>query len=106
MDIQQLSRELSIWQSKCLSALKRGEPAADVSFVPVLIPAEKHAAIAARLETATTAEEVKAAFRDGQNSVIEIRQDGTLLLAEQLKRANDLLERELEPAIASAGAPA
>jgi len=29
-----------------------------------------------------------------------------LLLAEQLKRANDLLERELEPAIASAGAPA
>jgi len=106
MDIQQLSRELSIWQSKCLSALKRGEPAADVSFVPVLIPAEKHAAIAARLETATTAEEVKAAFRDGQNSAIEIRQDGTLLLAEQLKRANDLLERELEPAIASAGAPA
>jgi len=68
IDYQRLQKELSIWQSKCLSAIKRGEAAADVPFVPVLIPPDNYDRIKAGLSGSTSLEAVKdvfaAAFRD------------------------------------------
>jgi len=72
VDAQQLQRELSIWQSKCLSALKRGEPASSVSFVPVTIPLENYDRIVEGLLDAADADNVKQvfahAFYDGDES--------------------------------------
>ena len=93
-----LGRELSIWQSKCLSALKRGDPAASVSFVPVLIPPEQYTSITARLKFAETAEAVQSAFVGltwtNPAGAIQLGESGDSLaqLAHELRRANDLLE--------------
>jgi len=76
VDTQQLQRELSIWQSKCLSALKRGEAASSIAFVPVHIPTENYDRIVDGLTTAEDAEMVKdvfvAAFRDDAEQEPEI----------------------------------
>jgi len=61
-DTQQLQRELSIWQSKCLAALKRGETAASIAFVPVHIPAENYERICDGLKEAIDDDAVKEAF--------------------------------------------
>jgi len=63
-DTQQLQRELSIWQSKCLAALKRGETAASIAFVPVHIPAENYERICDGLKEAIDDDAVKDAFID------------------------------------------
>jgi hypothetical protein len=94
-----LTRELSIWQSKCLKAVKRGEAADSISFVPVNIPAEMFEQITAGLKDAQDADAVKAAFANA--TVGEAIQTQTpapefapwqMTLVAELKRANDLLE--------------
>jgi hypothetical protein len=92
VDNAQLQAELSRWQAKCLSAVKRGEAAGSVSFVPVAIPGEQYAKIAAGLAEAVDAEAVKNVFASTAREY-HLQQPGALLLiAAELKRANDLLE--------------
>ena len=62
VDQQQLQRELSLWQSKCLKADKRGEAASSVAFVPIHIPAENYDLIVEGLATAKDAEAIKSVF--------------------------------------------
>jgi len=92
----QLGRELSIWQSKCLSAVGRGEKASGVSFVPVAIPLDVYAAICARLEGVEDAEGVRKAFVTALHPEAEPAlpwgDPALQLIAQELKRANDLLE--------------
>ena len=61
-DPQQLQRELSLWQNKCLSALKRDETASSVAFVPVHIPGEIYDWIEEKLVDAENADKVKEVF--------------------------------------------
>jgi hypothetical protein len=58
----QLERELSIWQSKCIAALKRGKPADSVSFVPIVCSVAEHSRIMAGLKSAQDADQVRAVF--------------------------------------------
>jgi len=71
IDPQQLQRELSLWQNKCLKAVKRGETAASVAFVPIHIPLDRYEIIVAGLESAESDEEIKkifaSAFRNEEN---------------------------------------
>lgn len=91
IDYQQLSRELSIWQSKCLKALKRGE-SVTVPFVPVTIPPDAYERICTGLENATDADSIKAVFA-GAMQVASKPSDNSGLteLVMQLKRQNDIM---------------
>jgi hypothetical protein len=92
VDLPRLGRELSIWQSKCLAAIKRGEAAQSVAFIPLSIPAETYSSIVAGLERAATADEVKAVFSEATITPVPGYQSALALLAQELRRANDLLE--------------
>lgn len=81
-DDDQVREEVRRWRTK---ALKRG---AGVEFVTDIIPVDTQSEIRARLAGATTPDEIKAAFE-----VNTPRRVDDPLVAE-LKRANDLLERE------------
>ena len=60
VDTAQLQRELSIWQTKCLSAVKRGESASSVSFIPFHIPTKNYDWIVGALEDDTDVEDTEA----------------------------------------------
>jgi HK97 family phage portal protein len=75
------------WRKKALKKLTRTGSAA-CEFESEVIPDELHAAISARLEAATTEDEVRGAFEVDAEPV-------TSDLATELKRANDLLERAM-----------
>jgi len=63
---KELRAELKKWRAKCLYFLKHGtgeKRNAAAEFVSVSIPLDMYASIMARLETATTEDEVKAIFR-------------------------------------------
>jgi len=75
VDTQQLQRELSIWQSKCLAALKRGEAASSIAFVPVHIPAENYERICDGLRIAETDEAIKESFVMAFQEEPEIEQE-------------------------------
>lgn len=98
-DPQQLQRELSLWQSKCLKAVGKGEPLSSIAFVPVHIPVANYERIAAGLADATDAEAVKAAFVAGmrEDEPEPIRIDPMLGIWQELKRANDLLASAPQP---------
>ncbi len=72
--------EMRKWQRKALNAIERGK-SANVAFVTDVIPDAERERIAALLQAAKTAEDVKAAFLPEADA-----------LAKELKRANDLLE--------------
>jgi phage portal protein BeeE len=117
INIEQLQRELSLWQSKCLSAVKRGNPASSVAFVPVNIQPLNYERITAGLAGAQDADGVRAAFvagmlsqQEGLQGAQSHQQDINVTSAEknapgasgghidplegiwvELKRANDLL---------------
>lgn len=95
IDTQALGRELSIWQAKCIAALKRGEAADSVPFVPVVISREAYSRIGLRLKECKTAEEVKGVFAQDWD-LPPVKHDGLALIAVELKRANDLLEATKE----------
>jgi hypothetical protein len=92
VDNAQLQAELSRWQAKCLSAVKRGEVAGSVSFVPVAIPGERYDLIVAGLAEAVDADAVKNVFASTAREYHLQQPDAMLLIAAELKRANDLLE--------------
>jgi len=88
VDNQQLQRELSIWQSKCLSALKRGETASSVSFVPVNIPLENYDRIVEGLLDADNAENVKQVFAHAFYNGEESQENGdNLSVADKMRSA-------------------
>lgn len=90
---EQLVRELSIWQSKCLKAVKRGDTADSIAFVPVKIPAEMYASISDGLKDAQDADAVRSVFAGATVGEPEpVRVDWQVALVAELKRANDLLE--------------
>jgi hypothetical protein len=62
-----IGRELDIWQSKCLKAVKRGEPA-QVDFIPVAIPGDVFKRVCDGLKDADTVDAVKDVF---VNAMIE-----------------------------------
>ena len=69
VDPQQLQRELSLWQSKCLSAVKRGEAASSVAFVPVHIPGDKYDYIVKGLVKWSDTKAIKAEIIQGVKDV-------------------------------------
>ena len=97
-----MTSEMRAWQRKALKRLKDGKSAA-VAFVSSEIPAEKNAEILSSLADCKTAEEVKAVFSQVENEsnrspelvTIDIKNkpDPMMLIADELKRANDILER-------------
>jgi hypothetical protein len=76
------------WERKSLNALKRGKSPA-VAFESDHIPAGEHERILAGLAECKTAEDVRKMFAAVPHSHID---DPIVLLAMELKRANDLLE--------------
>jgi len=82
-----LDEELGKWQKKSIKRLERGK-CADCSFESEIIPAGMIDEIHAALKLCYTADEVSAVF-EGRREPGEI---GDIL--SELKRANDLLERE------------
>jgi hypothetical protein len=95
IDLQQVGRELSLWQSKCLKALKRGEPAEAVPFVPVSIPDDIYAKIAAGLVGISNPDELKALFvgamrQEAEPEAVKAQPDMLAQLVGELKRQNDI----------------
>ncbi|MHA2163808.1 MAG: phage portal protein [Candidatus Thorarchaeota archaeon] len=93
VNIDQVRKELKDWQILCLSAIKRGDPASSVTFVPIVTPGEIYDRIVTRLDGAEDGETVKgvfaSAFREGPQ---EAEQPGAMIgIWQELKRANDLL---------------
>jgi hypothetical protein len=81
------SLDLERWQRKALNAYHSGK-GANVTFTSLHIPAVWHETITERLSDAQTEEQVKSAF-----DIIQVTQEnGLLMLAAELKRANDLIE--------------
>lgn len=88
-----IDADLDKWRRKSLKALERGKEAA-VEFVSDVIPADLAAVVTQGLTLATDEAQVKAVFE-----LVEDWQpaDPFLLIAAELKRANDLLEATIEP---------
>ena len=89
-----IGRELYMWRNKCEAALKRGERAADVDFIPVAIPGSVFERVSVALDSATADSAVRRVF---QTAMIEPEfsepdtTDPLAILAYELKRANDIL---------------
>lgn len=62
VDMQAIGSELGRWQSKCISAVKRGETASSVDFIPVAIPADVFERVSDGLKEAATDTDVKDVF--------------------------------------------
>jgi hypothetical protein len=92
LNIDQVRKELKDWQILCLSAVKRGDAAGSVTFVPIVTPGEIYDRIVTRLESANDNETVKgvftSAFRDDPQ---DTEPDAMFGVWQELKRANDLL---------------
>jgi phage portal protein BeeE len=80
--------ELKRWRRSCHEALRKGKPL-PVDWIPEYVPAERAAQIADMLKTATDGDGIKAAFERDEAIPLPEEWPG---LAEQLKRAVDLLE--------------
>jgi phage portal protein BeeE len=95
IDAQKVGRELSIWQSKCIKAISRGESAAAVPFVPVSIPDAAYQRICDGLPDAATAEAIKALFAAAmhEDEPLPVKSQSDILtdLVEQLKKQNDIM---------------
>jgi len=92
---QAAENERKLWKHKALNAVVKGK-SADVPFDAEHIPADETERIRVQLASAKTVEDVTNVFWDGTNSITIVRgSDPLLLLAGELRRANDLLEREL-----------
>ena len=76
------------WMTKAVKAVKRGE-AASVPFESDAIPESEQRRIRAGLAAAVTVDDVRAVF----DAPVEV--DPLVLLVGELRRANDLLEREV-----------
>ena len=84
----QMQEDMAKWQRKAVKRLQKGQPAA-CDFESEFIPVDRAASILARLGEAKTADEVLAAFGGNGKGA----PDAIAVLASELKRANDLLER-------------
>jgi len=62
VDMQAIGSELERWQAKCMSAIKRGETADTVAFVPVAIPGDVYDKITAGLVGISNTDELKGIF--------------------------------------------
>jgi hypothetical protein len=105
IDLYKLSRELSIWESKCLKALKRGESADSTVFITETIPVDIYNEIQDGLKSAKNADEVKAIFKQAtaqpqSEEKVIMPDSGLFALAVELRRANDLLEMNEQAASA------
>lgn len=83
--------ELDKWRRKAINAMKKGKPA-NVDFVSTVIPGEMCEIIISALGKANTEQDVKDAFNVTNTPDLKFS-SGTMALAHELKRANDLLER-------------
>jgi len=83
--------ELDKWRRKAINAMKKGKPA-NVTFDTTIIPASMCETIMTALGNATDEEGVKDAFNVTNTPDVKFS-DGIMVLANELKRANDLLER-------------
>ncbi len=86
--------ELDKWKRKAINAMKKGKPA-NVDFVTTVIPAEICETIMSALGNAKSEDDVKGAFDVTQSAKPEFG-DSIMVLANELKRANDILERSIE----------
>lgn len=84
--------DLERWKRKSLNAIKRGKAAA-VDFESVSIPPEFRDQITAGLAGAVTADDVRSVFGAITETAIPEFTDPLVALVNELKRANDLLER-------------
>jgi hypothetical protein len=86
--------ELKRWRRSCLEQHRKGKPI-PADWEAEAIPADYAAAVRARLETATDVEAIKAAF---ENTTVgpEFGEWIEIDLAQELKRASDLLEKAFE----------
>lgn len=82
-EVKAVSIDLRRWQRKALAALKAGKPPA-VKFASDIIPAAQRAAVADALARASTADEVRAAFK-----AEEEKQDTDTLIASEWEAALD-----------------
>jgi hypothetical protein len=86
--------ELEKWERKALNAMKKGKPA-NVDFISTVIPEEMQETIMSALGNAESEEDVKRTFeRTFTQSPKPEFSDGIIALANELRRANDLLEKE------------
>ena len=85
--------ELDKWRRKAINAMKKGKPA-NVDFVSTVIPEETYATIMSALGSAHTEQEVKDAFVDTSTPDVKYS-DPIFALANELKRANDNLEKTI-----------
>ena len=92
----QKAQDIARWERKALNALKRGK-SANVDFESVSIPPEMVSDIHTNLSGCVTADDVRIVFsgiaKDGQSITPSVSfSDAILVLASELKRANNLLE--------------
>ena len=83
--------ELDKWRRKAINAMKKGKPA-NVDFVTTVIPEEMCETIMNALGECKTEEDVKGAFNVSSTPEPKFG-DSIMVLANELKRANDILER-------------
>ena len=83
--------ELDKWKRKAINAMKKGKPA-NVDFVSTIIPSETYETIMNALGDCKSEDDVKGAFDVTQSPEPKFG-DSIMVLANELKRATDLLER-------------
>jgi hypothetical protein len=86
--------ELEKWRRKALNAMKKGKPA-NVDFASTVLPEPLCETIMTALGNAESEDDVKQIFDSNAMTTPKPEfSDGIMALANELKRANDLLERE------------
>lgn len=101
IDPLQVGKELSIWQKKCLKAVKNNEPPNNVDFVRVNIPIETYTLIQTGLADCANETDVRLLFANANEVIVKTPEpieddDGMKAIARELKRANDYLEQSLK----------
>jgi HK97 family phage portal protein len=84
--------EMLKWQRKAINAMKKGKPA-NVTFDTTIIPESMCETIMTALGNAKNEADVKDIFSQTTTPKVEFS-DSIMVLATELRRANDLLERE------------
>jgi HK97 family phage portal protein len=86
--------ELEKWRRKALNAMKKGKPA-NVDFASTVLPEPLCETIMTALGNAESEDDVKQIFDSNAMTTPKPEfSDGIMALANELKRANDLLERD------------
>ena len=87
--------ELDKWRRKAINAMKKGKPA-NVTFDTTVIPSEMCETIMTALGNAQSESDVRDAFNVTSTPEPQY-ESGIIALTNELKRANDLLEKSIEP---------